>query len=54
MDHDTYQAHFSPLLKLVSETIIPKIARPTPEMPSSTSVEARKLANLGFVDVNWL
>jgi hypothetical protein len=23
-------------------------------MPSSTSVEARKLANLGFVDINWL
>jgi len=34
--------------------IIPKTARPTPEMPSSTRAEERKLANLGFVDVSWL
>src|SRR6266566_330070 len=36
------------------ETTIPKTARPTPEIPSSTSVEARKLANLGFEDTSWL
>src|SRR6267378_4813076 len=35
------------------ETTIPKTARPTPEMPSSTRVEARKPANLGFEDTSW-
>src|SRR5713101_6001047 len=54
IDHDTYQAHFSPFLKLVRETPIPKIARPTPEIPLSKSTEARKLASLGFVEASWL
>src|SRR6267143_172475 len=54
MDHETYHAHFSPFLWLVTETTIPKTARPTPEIPSSTRVEPRKLATLGFEDTTWL
>src|SRR3989442_13638974 len=54
MDHETYHAHFSPFLYPIAETTIPKTVRPTPETPSSTRVEPRKLANFGLEDTSWL
>src|SRR4029077_7040679 len=54
IDHETYHAHFSPFLYPLMETIIPKTARPTPEIPSSTRVDPRKVANLGSKETSWL